>query len=238
MRTIEFGRLGLIEGNRVLDLGCGEGRHVLSLCTSEKVISVGVDLQLRDLLAAREKFHQHHFSQKIAGHFGLAAADALHLPFADHTFDTIICSEVLEHIPDYESALREIHRVLKPGGVLSVSVPRFVPEWVCWKLSDEYHSAEGGHVHIFRAGTLRRNIEKLGMSRYATHFAHALHVPFWWMKCLFWKKREESRLIRLYHEFLVWDLMKKPRVTRFLEKMLNPLMGKSVVIYFRKGSEY
>jgi SAM-dependent methyltransferase len=143
---------------------------------------------------------------------------------------------VLEHIGPYRAVLAEIRRVLKPGGALVASVPRYWPEWICWALSDAYHANEGGHVRIFRAAELERDIEALGFRRYRRHWAHALHSPFWWLKCLLWERRDESRLIALYHRLLVWDLMERPRLTRWLEALLNPVMGKSVVMYFEKAA--
>ena len=73
-----------------------------------------------------------------------------HLPFNDQTFETIICSEVLEHVSDVESALNEIDRLLKPGGKLLISVPSFLPEKICWLLSKDYQEMPGGHVRIFK----------------------------------------------------------------------------------------
>ena len=61
--------------------------------------------------------------------------DALRLPFPDDTFDRIIASEVLEHVPDDQAALDELFRVLKPGGTLAVTVPAWLPEKICWALS-------------------------------------------------------------------------------------------------------
>jgi SAM-dependent methyltransferase len=235
MQTIDYQLLGLASGDRVLDLGCGEGRHAISVYTSEDVESVGVDLNPDDIETARKKsldFIEHDNPKKS---LTLSVADALDLPFADCSFDKVICSEVLEHIPDYPGVLLEIYRVLKPGGVFAASVPRFGPEWLCWALSDDYHANEGGHLRIFKAKQLRHKIEQLGMGHYHGHFAHALHAPFWWLKCLLWKAKDSSRLVKAYHKFLVWDLMEKPWLTRVLERMLNPLIGKSVIMYFRKG---
>jgi ubiquinone/menaquinone biosynthesis C-methylase UbiE len=164
------------------------------------------------------------------------SANALELPFADNTFDKIICSEVLEHIPDYEGALKEIERILKPGGLFCASVPRFWPEWVCWHYSDEYHENEGGHVRIFLEKQLRRKIEANGFSFYHRHFAHALHSPYWWMQCMDWQNKENNKYVKAYHKLLVWDMMERPLVTRLAEKAMNPVMGKSVVMYFKKAA--
>ncbi len=193
-----------------------------------------MDLCPGALAAAAAKFAQLAEPGERAGSFALAAASALRLPFPDACFDKLICSEVLEHIADYRGALREIERVLRPGGLLCASVPRRWPERVCWRLSEEYRRVPGGHVRIFRARELRGQIEALGFQHYRRHWAHALHTPFWWLQCLFWATREENPLVRLYHRLLVWDLMRRPWPTRVAERLLNPLLGKSVVMYFRK----
>jgi ubiquinone/menaquinone biosynthesis C-methylase UbiE len=235
MKTVDFAHFALQAGERVLDLGCGEGRHVISAYVEGEADVVGVDLCLKDLLTAQQKA-QDFIGEGNADHgFGLANADALQLPFADNTFDKVICSEVLEHIPDYEGALSEIERILKPGGLFCASVPRAWPEKICWALSREYHEVEGGHLRIFKASQLRKQIQDRGFHFYRRHWAHALHAPYWWMKCLFWENQDDNPLVKAYHRFLVWDLMDQPRVTRVLERSLNPLMGKSVVMYFRKG---
>jgi len=234
VNTVDYEHLPLAPGDVVLDLGCGEGRHVISAYTQEKVHSVGVDLSLEDLKTTRARFADFVEPDNGDKSFGLASASALLLPFADNTFDKVICSEVLEHIPDYQGALREIERVLKPGGLFCASVPRSWPEKICWALSDGYYSVPGGHLRIFRGSELRREIEVLGFKFYHRHWAHALHAPFWWLKCLFWKSQDTNWLVRQYHRLLVWDLMQKPTLTRILEKSMNPILGKSVVMYFRK----
>lgn len=234
MQTVDFSYFPLRAGDVVLDLGCGEGRHVISAYVEGQVHSVGVDLCVDDLLTTQQKYQDFAEPDNASKSFGLSAANALFLPFADNTFDKIICSEVLEHIPDYRAALDEIHRVLKPGGLLCASVPRRWPEKICWQLSDAYHLVPGGHLRIFRASELRGDIERLGFNHYYRHWAHALHAPFWWLKCLFWNTQDSNWLVRQYHKLLVWDLMERPRLTRTLERLMNPIMGKSVVMYFRK----
>jgi ubiquinone/menaquinone biosynthesis C-methylase UbiE len=236
VQTVDFSHFRLHPGDRVLDLGCGEGRHVISAYLEAEVDAVGVDLCLEDLRRTQEKYAEFAAGQSPGSSFTLASANALSLPFADASFDKVICSEVLEHIPDYRGALQEIDRILKPGGLFCASVPRRWPEQLCWALSEGYHKVPGGHLRIFNSRELRQQIEDLGMQHYYRHWAHALHAPFWWLKCLFWERQDSNPLVRLYHRFLVWDLMDRPWVTRVLERALNPLMGKSVVMYFRKGA--
>ncbi len=234
MLTIDFERFGMKDGDRILDLGCGVGRHVITSYTLKNVQAVGVDLCHADLLTAKERFTQE-FEEptNTEKSFGLSVGNALSLPFPDNTFDRVICSEVLEHIPDYKSVLKEIRRIMKPGGVLAASVPRYFPEWICWKLSEDYHNEEGGHIRIFREDELRSAIEDEGLACFGKHGAHALHVPYWWLQCLFWSKRETSKIVKAYHRLLVWDLLNKPWITQAVDKVLNPVLGKSVVMYFK-----
>ena len=235
MNTIDFKHFPLKPGERILDIGCGEGRHALTAYTLEEVESIGVDLSFDDVMTALDRFKDFQEPDNDSKRLFVSLADARHLPFAAGSFDKVICSEVLEHIEDHDVVLGEINRVLKVGGMLAISVPRFGPEWVCWQLSSDYHAEEGGHIRIFNAGHLRRDVEKTGMIHFRRHWAHALHVPYWWLKCVFWGRSEEPWIIKTYHRFLVWDLMKKPFITQFLEKLLDPIMGKSVVMYFVKG---
>lgn len=243
--TVDFTRFPLRAGDRVLDLGCGEGRHIITACTLADISAVGVDLSTGDIDVARQRFRELDTAGNPRRQPWFAAVDARRLPFADASFDRIICSEVLEHIVDYEQVLDEIRRILRPGGLLAVSVPRFFPEWVCWQLSTAYHETVGGHVRIFREAALRRDIEMRDFILYARHFAHALHVPYWWLRCWYWDRVEAAAANRkagmsaedpwpvaAWHRMLVRDLMQQPFATRLAESLLNPLLGKSVVLYF------
>jgi SAM-dependent methyltransferase len=233
--TVDFNRLDLMPGHRILDIGCGTGRHTCAAYTCEKVVAIGIDIALDDVREARQRLKLHdHLGEHGGGAWGVAAADVNRLPFGDGTFDLVICSEVMEHLPDESRAVTEIIRVLKPGRNLVVSVPRYGPEYICWRLSEEYRTASNGHVRIYRTAQLTDILEKAGVRRWASHFAHSLHTPYWWLKCLVGPSRRNSRPVNLYHRFLTWDMMQKPAATRLLDKLLNPLLGKSVVLYFKK----
>jgi SAM-dependent methyltransferase len=160
--------------------------------------------------------------------------DALELPYGDGTFDCVIASEILEHVPRDDRAIDELVRVLKPGGRLAVTVPRWLPEKICWLLSDEYHANEGGHIRIYRADELHAKIAAHGMRFDHRHHAHALHSPFWWLKCAVGVDKPDHPAVDAYHKLLVWDMMSRPWLTRTAEATLNPLIGKSVALYFQK----
>jgi SAM-dependent methyltransferase len=238
MLTVEFEKLGLKKGSVLLDIGCGGGRHLRQSRRYPGVIAVGLDLgrkEVRDTVETIETMDQTPLdlggAVPDAGPWMSIRGSAYHLPFKPNTFDCIIISEVLEHLRDDERALRELSRVLKPGGTLAASVPREGPESVCWALSRTYRESAGGHVRIYRRRALRKKLTTHGYRIFASHFAHGLHAPYWWLKCSVGVDREDSRLVNLYHRLLVWDLMKKPFITQFFDKALNPFIGKSVVFY-------
>lgn len=127
MLTINYKLLNFKRDDKLLDVGCGEGRHVIHACLEYNILGVGVDLSLRDLTTARERFAPF-ATYNAHSYFNLQQTDATQLPFANNSFDKIICSEVLEHIENYSGVLQEIQRVLKPNGILAISVPRAWPE--------------------------------------------------------------------------------------------------------------
>lgn len=220
----------------VLDLGCGEGRHALGLRlihAKKHTVFIGLDINQQDLCTA-EKRKAEFALEGEPSMLQFVRSDGLKLPFDDNSFSHVICSEVLEHIPDYPGFLREIERVLKPEGHLCLSVPRAWPEKLCWLLQKDYYQVEGGHVRIFNGRKLKKEVEQRGYHFQKKHGSHALHVPYWWLRCLFWHKGEQFFPVKVYHRFLLWDLFKKPWLTRALDKVLNPIMGKSLVLYFKK----
>ncbi|HUD52190.1 class I SAM-dependent methyltransferase [Parvibaculum sp.] len=237
MLTADLNVLGLKDGERALDLGCGSGRHVHAMYYHAQCHVVGLDLGFEDVKRTRGGFGLGpDMDPQTKRAFSLTVGNALSLPFPDATFDRIICSEVLEHIPDYKQAINEIERVLKPGGTFVASVPRWFPEQICWALSDDYHNEPGGHVRIFRESELKGAVEAKGLRFFYRHWAHGLHSPYWWLKCAVGVKREDVKAVNLYKRFLEWDILQGPWLTRALEKIAAPLMGKSVVLYFTKGA--
>ena len=235
MLTVDFDRFGVLPGERVLDMGCGAGRHAFELYRRGADV-VALDQNTSDLAAVAVMFEAMAAEGQVPTGSSAATVegDALALPFDDGEFDRIIAAEILEHIPDDRTAMEELFRVLKPGGVLAVTVPRWFAEKVNWALSDAYHEVEGGHVRIYKESELRGRLEDVGFVVDGRSFAHALHSPYWWLKCAVGVDNDTHPLVTAYHRVLVWDIMKAPALTRAADRLLNPVVAKSVVVYCHK----
>jgi SAM-dependent methyltransferase len=237
--TVDYDRLDLQPGMAVLDLGCGEGRHAFEAYRrGGHVVAVDwgqheVETTKRWLGAIAEAGEAGQAGDGTAARFEVVRGDLTALPFPDASVDRVIASEVLEHIPDDVAAFAEIARVLRPGGRVAVTVPRYGPERVCWALSDAYHANEGGHIRIYRADVLRTRLLAAGLEPGGSHHAHSLHAPYWWLKCAVGVDRDTA-VLRAYHRLLVWDLTTRPWPTRTAERLLDPLIGKSLVVYADK----
>jgi SAM-dependent methyltransferase len=239
MLTVDFDRLGVGPGTKVIDVGCGAGRHSFEAYRRGADITA-FDQDAPELQNVATMFEAMAAAGEVPAGASAAAVvgDALALPYADGTFDVVIASEILEHVPTDDAAIAELVRVLKVGGTLAVTVPRWLPERICWLLSDQYHANEGGHVRIYKASDLRAKIAARGMRFTHTHFAHGLHSPFWWLKCAVGVEETKHPAVTAYHKVLVWDMMQRPLLTRATEAVLDPLIGKSVALYFQKAADF
>jgi SAM-dependent methyltransferase len=236
--TVDFTRFPIAPGDRVLDLGCGGGRHAFEAYRRGARV-VALDRNAEEIREVRKWFAAMEQAGEAPSGASATAVegDALSLPFPDESFDKVVVSEVMEHIPDDKGVLAEVVRVLRPGGLVAVTVPRWLPEQICWALSDAYHEVEGGHIRIYRGDELLERIRGAGLEPYGTHHAHALHAPYWWIKCAVGVDNDRALPVRAYHQLLVWDIVGTPVVstaTRLAERALNPLIGKSFVAYASK----
>ncbi|HJM35596.1 MAG TPA: class I SAM-dependent methyltransferase [Acidimicrobiales bacterium] len=239
MLTVRYERLCLQPNEKVLDLGCGFGRHAYEALRRGANV-VACDLGYEELVQVRSVAAVMWEDGEIDEGIMLETANgnATQLPFADESFDRIIASEVMEHIEQDQEVLGELARVLRPGGTLAITIPSKFPERVCWALSEDYHApnAVGGHVRIYGRTELEEKISSAGLFPLGSHKAHALHSPYWWLRCAIGPNKaiEENRLVKAYHRLLTWDIVKAPKLTRWTESLLNPLLGKSKIVYAAK----
>src|SRR6202795_3112240 len=133
MLTVDFDRLAIGAGAKVIDVGCGAGRHSFEAYRRGADV-VAFDQNAADLNNVDEILQamKDHGEAPESARAEAVKGDALDLPYTDGTFDCVIASEILEHVPEDDRAIAELVRVLKPGGALAITVPRWLPERVCW----------------------------------------------------------------------------------------------------------
>jgi ubiquinone/menaquinone biosynthesis C-methylase UbiE len=232
MLTVDFRRLPLQAGDVILDAGCGEGRHTFH-CFRHACSVFGMDLSRHSLLKARYVLGQMVTRGEGRGRSLLLQGDALRFPFADGTFDKVICAEVIEHLIVEEPALAELARVLKKGGKIAVTVPTTLTEHLYDRLSKEYFRTPGGHVRKVVPRKLAAHMEEAGLRVYAVGFAHAFHTPYWMLRCLFGLHDMGAAIPKAYHRFLHLCLYSRP--LRRAEKFANLFFPKSIILYARKS---
>ncbi len=234
MLTFNFKKLTLKNPNGLmLDLGCGEGRHIFGAMEEFPDLQcIGLDPHIESLTKAFEGLD---FLESISNKkTNFLSGSAYSLPFPDNSFDLVVCSEVLEHLHEYKDAIAEISRVLKTGGSFLASVPAELPEKICWALSKDYQNQPGGHLRIFNKKSLIEDISQNDLQfEYSERF-HSIHSAYWWLRCLFWKTQDSNILIKLYKKVLERHILKKPLLIDQIDKILNPVLGKSIALYFIK----
>ena len=173
--------LELRDGDRVFDGGCGMGFYLMAMSRLRRVKLAGLDQDEKRLAWARR--------EKVPA--ALLSGDLERLPFAPESFDKVLMTEVLEHVTDDARALAEAFRVLRPGGVLALSVPHAdYPVW--WDPINRIWSAVGGapirsgplvgmwtyHERLYRTPEVAQRIAGAGFTvervEETTHFSFPL----------------------------------------------------------------
>ena len=107
--------LELKDKQHILDAGCGDGFYLHLLSTVGRYDLTGIDFDENALDSAKKNLHGRNIK--------LLHGSVMDLPFKNNSFDRVILTEVAEHLPNDLQGLTEIYRVLKPGGILVLTVP-------------------------------------------------------------------------------------------------------------------
>lgn len=228
--TVDLERLEVRRGERLLDAGCGEGRHCFGALERGAHV-VGLDLDRPSLRAAVGGL------VRRAGELGTSGAmihgNTFHLPFADASFDKVICSEVMEHVHDYRAAAAELARVTRPEGMVAVTIPTATSENLYLRTGDDYFESLGGHIRIFKPRQLALGLAEAGLATVGVGFAHALHTPYWVLRSIAGlPDADESRIVQAYRLFLIRATGSKAMT--WLENTLNFCFPKSLILYAEK----
>jgi ubiquinone/menaquinone biosynthesis C-methylase UbiE len=111
-------RLDPQPGQDVLDLGCGIGSPALMLARDHPVTIKGISVSPRQIALAQERARD---AASLSGSVTFEVADAMSLPYPDSSFDRVMALESMLHMPDKRQVLKEITRVLRPGGRLALA---------------------------------------------------------------------------------------------------------------------
>jgi SAM-dependent methyltransferase len=228
--TVDLDRLDVRPGELLLDAGCGEGRHCYGALERGARV-VGLDLDPAGLRAAAGGLRRRAGELSSLGE--MLQGNTFQLPFADRTFDKIICSEVMEHVHDYKGAAAELARVTRPGGRVAITIPTATSENLYLRVGDDYFESLGGHIRIFKPRDLAEGLASAGLATTGVGFAHALHTPYWVLRSIAGLPRaDESRLVRAYRLFLIRAT--GSQAMTWLENTLNYCFPKSLILYAEK----
>ena len=229
--TVDLEQLDDQPGHLVLDAGCGEGRHCFG-CLERGARVVGLDLDRDSLHAAARPLRNR--GRDLSRLAEMVQGNTFQLPYANETFDRVICSEVMEHVHDYRGAARELARVTKPDGVVAITIPTATSEHLYLRLGDEYFESPGGHIRIFRPRQLAEGLASAGLATLGVGFAHGFHTPYWVLRSVMHlPDADQSRLVRGYRHFLIRAT--GSRLMDWVEKkLLNYVCPKSLILYARK----
>ena len=233
MLTFNLDKYTLNTNGIMLDVGCGEGRHIFGIMQQNPLMQcIGLDMDKKSLKKAEEGYAYFKTLSQAGAEFIIGSAYSIPLP--NNSVDIVICSEVLEHLHEYNDAINEIYRVLKPGGKFYASVPASWPEKICWALSKDYQNQPGGHLRIFNQKSLIEEIKLSGFNYLSSEKFHSIHSPYWCLRCLFWKSQDSNFFVNKYKKLLEKHILEKPKLLDSIDKSLNPIMGKSFAMYFEK----
>lgn len=164
----------------VIDVGCGDGA-LIHFCARQGAEVIFIDRNAGALARTRAKIEA-----SPARAFRAIESDCDPIPLDDDSGDLVICTEVLEHVPDPRAFLRELIRVTRPGGQLLVTVPDSRSEQLVAATAPPQYFQEPNHIRVFEAGEFRRLVEEAGLEIESHRFVGCFESMYWplaWLTC-------------------------------------------------------
>lgn len=196
------------KGHRVLEVGCGAGGMMGPLQRYGEVTGLDIDLEYVQFCRSRG------FTRVLCG-------SGYELPFGDGAFDLVCLFDTIEHIPDDVQALREIRRVLRPGGAVFLSVPAY--QWL-WSQNDK----TAHHFRRYTRSRLRRALRAAGLAPVRASYFNSLLLPLI-VPAVLWQKLMDRmgrlpagynnmsvRLSPFVNRVFTWIMSSERRVLRHL----------------------
>ena len=233
LEAVDLDILRLRPGDRVLDMRSGTGRHVLQ-ASLRRCQVVGLDSDFESLRVAGNYINLIDSWGVVQAGVTLMMGWGDRLPFRDAAFDRVICTEVLEHIPDDLSAMREVVRILRPGGTVAFSVPDRLSETILWRQSWQYRNTPGGHVRIYGRRQLAARLKSAGLRLYAVRWRHSMETLYWIARIGPKDRWDSAGWVKSFRKFLDSKRTRNSRFFYRLEELTNYLFPKSIVFYGRK----
>ena len=231
MLTVDFTKFPVSPGDRVLDLGCGAGRHAFEAYRRGARV-VAADLDRGELTGVGGMFAAMRAEGEAVppagGRGAVRGRDQPAVPRrlvrrghrrGDPRARTATTPPPWPRSPGC-SAPAGASRSRCPPGCRSGSAGRCPPSTTRCPAATCASSP---------ARELTAKLTAAGLTPVGAHHAHGLHSAYWWLKCAVGVHDDAHPAVRAYHRLLVWDIMRKPALTRLSEAALNPLIGKSLV---------
>jgi 2-polyprenyl-3-methyl-5-hydroxy-6-metoxy-1,4-benzoquinol methylase len=229
--NVDLDALGVNPGDMVVDVGGGAGALAEQLAASGlNVIGVEPAAYLRERFAER--------MARFGAGTSVLDGTVEQLPFADGEVGAVVITEVLEHVDDPYRAMCELHRVVRPDGVVCLSVPTSFTELVFWRMHPRY-AENATHVRIYTRPELRRMIDATGFEVVRWEGRNFRPAVSWVFHALLRSPSDHAGVVlrHLWVDRLLnsaWRVLEQTRLIGPVEWLGNRLWPKSWYVYCRR----